>query len=439
MQRWLGICLAVTTMVFAPVVLAAFHLFTIEQIYSNADGSVQFVVLTTSFNGENVWGGRSFTSMGATTKSFTFPNDLPSSSTAGKKVLIATQGFAALGLVAPDYTIPNGFLPLTSGTVNYASVDIVTYMSLPTDGTNALYRDGSIRQNLATNFAGASASVVLSGPPATVNYQGLWWATGGTEAFWGINFAHSGDHVFGTWYTYDTSGKAWWLSMLADRTTATTYAGKIYVDIGPPFNNFVGTGTPTEVGNGTLTFSDANNGTFHYDLNAGTGGSPVLVSQTKAIERYNLGTGPQPTCTFSPTANVALATNYQDLWWAASGMESGWGINFAHQGDSVFLTWYTYDSGGAPLWLSALTQRQGTTNVYTGSLLRTSGPRFDNYKASDVVMPIPTVGTATLAFANGNSATFNYTTNGNGGLPAGVNQTKSIVRFPITSGGTVCN
>ncbi len=153
----------------------------------------------------------------------------------------------------------------------------------------------------------------------------------------------------------------------------------------------------------------------------------MLVSQTKAIERYNLGTGAQPTCTFSPTANLALATNYQDLWWAASGTESGWGVNFAHQGDSVFLTWYTYDSGGAPLWLSALTQRQGATNVYTGALLRTSGPRFDNYKASDVVMPIPAVGTATLTFANGNSATFHYTTNGNGGLPAGVDQTKSIV------------
>src|SRR6266496_799813 len=291
-----------------------------------------------------------------------------------------------------------------------------------------------------TDIAAYIASAV-GGAPAGLNYQGLWWASGGTEAFWGINFAHQGDQVFGTWYTYDTSGKAWWLSILAGRTTPSSneYTGDINVDVGPPFDNFVGIGKPTRVGAGTLIFSDANTGTFHYDLNAGTGGSPVPVSQTKSIERYNLGTGPQPTCTFGATANLALATNYQDLWWATSGMESGWGVNFAHQGDSVFLTWYTYDSGGAPLWLSALTQRQGATNVYTGSLLRTSGPRFDNYKASDVVMPIPKVGTATLTFANGNNATFNYTTNGNGGLPAGVNQTKSIVRFPITAGGTLCN
>ncbi len=288
---------------------------------------------------------------------------------------------------------------------------------------------------------GALASAELYDPTATaLNVQGLWWAAGGTEAFWGINFAHSGDRVFATWYTYDTTGKAWWLSMLASKTAGSTYAGPIYVDIGPPFNNFIGTGTAMPVGNGTLTFSDANNGTFHYDLNAGSGGSPVPVSQTKTLARYDLFTGPQVTCAFDPAANLALATNYQDLWWAASGMESGWGINFAHQGDSVFLTWYTYDSGGAPLWLSALTQRVGATNVYTGNVLRTSGPRFDSYRTSDVVQPIPTVGTATLTFVNGNSATFNYTTNGNGGLPPGVNQTKSIVRFPFAAaGGTVCH
>ncbi len=103
----------------------------------------------------------------------------------------------------------------------------------------------------------------------------------------------------------------------------------------------------------------------------------------------------------------------------------------------MFATWYTYDSGGAPLWLSALTQRVGTSNVYTGSLLRASGPRFDNYKASDVIQPIPTVGTATLTFGDGNSAMFDYVPDGSGGLPA-VHQHKTIVRFPLGPGGTAC-
>ena len=166
------------------------------------------------------------------------------------------------------------------------------------------------------------------------------------------------------------------------------------------------------------------------------------MTQTKTLARFDLGTGPQPTCAFSATANLAAATNYQDLWWAASGTEIGWGINFAHQGNYLFATWYTYDAKGAgnnpPMWLSALLQRQGASNVFTGAITRTSGPRFDNYKASDVVQPIPTVGMATVTFTDGNSATFNYTTNGNGSLPAGVNQTKAIVRFPFGAGGTVC-
>ena len=59
--------------------------------------------------------------------------------------------------------------------------------------------------------------------------------------------------------------------------------------------------------------------------------------------------------------------------------EPGWGINFAHQGASVFATWYTYDAGGVPLWLSVLAPQVGATNVYAGTLYRTSGPRFDAY------------------------------------------------------------
>ena len=85
--------------------------------------------------------------------------------------------------------------------------------------------------------------------------------------------------------------------MLANKATGSMYFGPIYVDTGPSFNNFVGSGTAVPVGNGTVTFSDANNATFYYDLNAGTGGGAAAVSQTKTIAPYDLGTGPQPTCT----------------------------------------------------------------------------------------------------------------------------------------------
>ena len=34
--------------------------------------------------------------------------------------------------------------------------------------------------------------------------------------------------IFVTWFTYDTTGKAWWLGMQANRTATGTYAGTIF-------------------------------------------------------------------------------------------------------------------------------------------------------------------------------------------------------------------
>ncbi len=212
--------------------------------------------------------------------------------------------------------------------------------------------------------------------------------------------------------------------------------------MGPPFNNFAGTNGSTKVGDGTITFSDANTGTFAYNLNAGTGGATSAIAQSKPITRFVLDAGSaQPSCSYQAAPDLNAATNYQDLWWLAS--ESGWGANFAHQGNTIYATWYTYDAKvagntNAPLWLSAFLTRQGTTSVFSGNMYRTSGARFDSFKASDVVQPATVVGNATLTFADGNHGTFHYVTNGNGGLPS-VDQTKSITRLLFAPPGTtVC-
>ncbi len=277
-----------------------------------------------------------------------------------------------------------------------------------------------------------NACILPAATLPTLNFQGLWWnAPADSEPYWGISFSHQGDQIFAIWYTYNTAGEPWWLSLLASRTSPASYvySGTIYQNTGPPFNAYAGNPMPHAAGTGTLSFVDGGNGSFSYSV--------LGVTQTKAIVRLDLGTGVQPTCTYSAaTPNFAAATNYQDLWWAAGGAEPGWGINFAHQGDSIFATWYTYDAGGMAMWLSVLAQRVGAGSTYTGQLYRTSGPRFDAYdptKAATVQ-----VGTATLAFADGNHATFTYTTTGAAGLPA-VSQSKQISRFQFaTAGGTLC-
>jgi len=151
----------------APLAIASFHTFQIDQIYSNADGTVQFVVLHEAFGSpsEQFLQGHQLTvTKAGITKSITFDHNLAMVSTAGRYVLFATPGFAALGIVPVDYTIPNGFLPTDGATLNYASVDQVTYPSLPTDGINAVGHNAGTVHNVARNFAGQSASV----PPMLV-------------------------------------------------------------------------------------------------------------------------------------------------------------------------------------------------------------------------------------------------------------------------------
>jgi serine protease len=278
--------------------------------------------------------------------------------------------------------------------------------------------------------AAVAAAQAAAGGASGINYQGLWWRAGGSESGWGINFAHQGNQIFATWYTFDATGNAWWLTMLATRTTGENFDGVIYTTNGPPFNNYTAQTAfiPRAVGNGTLSFSNASSGSFTYTVNS--------ITQTKPLARYDLGTGPVPVCTYSAvTPDFFGATNYQDLWWVANGVESGWGINFAHQGNSIFATWYTYDGSNAPVWLTVLATL--SSGIYSGTLYRSSGPTYSAYDASKwSAMP---VGTATFAFADGNHATFGYTTSGQGGLPAS-NQSKQITRFPFAAaGGTLCH
>jgi len=442
MKCWLSSCLAAACLLAASVSFADYHTFQIHELYSNADGTVQYVVLreTQGMDGQNMFMGRALTSTHATvTKTYIFPNNLPGggggyygeptpSPTANARVLVGTQGFVALGLVTPDYVIPNGFLAPCGGTVSFAGVDQLPYASIPTDGANARYRSGAITPNLATNFAENSASV--SAPPP-LNFQGLWWnAPAGSESGWGINFAHQCDTIFASWFTYDLTGKGWWLVMTAQKTGPNMYAGTLFETRGPAFNTVPFDPmqvVATAVGTGTLTFSDASNGSFAYTVNG--------IPQTKTITREVFG--PLPTCTFGAQTNLALATNNQDLWWKIpAGSESGWGVNFTHQGDTIFATWFTYDIDGTPLWL-VVTAPKTAPGVYTGQLFRTTGPPFNAVPFNPASVVATPVGTATLTFTDGNNAMFAYTVQ-LAGMPSPVTQTKPVTREVFTAPGTVC-
>jgi len=249
------------------VAFASYHTFRIEQIYSNASGTVQFIVMRESMNvnGESQWTDNALTSTHAnTTAMYPFPKDLPGemddgygmmvqSPTANRRVLIATPGFAALGLVTPDYVMPTGFLATAGGTVNYAAVDQVTYPSLPTDGIHAIDRNGAVIQGIATNFAGQSAAVTAVTAPSLVTPAvGLWWNP--NESGTGYNMDVKHGVLVVTVFTYDAAGNSeWYLAsgplVLSDAGTAFSATldnyrngqcvgiGCLYKNPGPPAGN----------------------------------------------------------------------------------------------------------------------------------------------------------------------------------------------------------
>ena len=76
--------------------------------------------------------------------------------------------------------------------------------------------------------------------------------------------------------------------------------------------------------------------------------------------------------------------NYQGLWFNPD--ESGWGVNFAHQGDlSSFASWFTYDLTGKGTWLVMTAAQDRGRHTYTGQLFQGTGPAFD-------AVPFPPLG-----------------------------------------------
>jgi hypothetical protein len=156
---------------------ASFHLWQITQLYSNADGTVQYIELQALASGQQFLTGHGVTStQGSSTHTYTFTQPLPGDTavttggggyygggmvTSYMTLLIGTQGFAALNVVTPDYIVPNGFLFSTNGTVTWGEgADAFSYASLPTDGRFALNRDGSMTTNAPMNFNGQMGTIV---------------------------------------------------------------------------------------------------------------------------------------------------------------------------------------------------------------------------------------------------------------------------------------
>lgn len=168
---WTGLAAAaIASLTAAQTARASFHLWEIDEVFSDASGNVQFIEFDNHFDFEyflTASGG-----LTSNTHSYSFPGNLPAQSTVNKHFLVGTAAYAALaGVPAPDYVIPNGFFSTAGDTLTLQFADngaiSFTGAQLPTDGMHSLNRayggptssGFTTAINSPTNFAGETGIV----------------------------------------------------------------------------------------------------------------------------------------------------------------------------------------------------------------------------------------------------------------------------------------
>ncbi|MGJ8697769.1 MAG: PEP-CTERM sorting domain-containing protein [Verrucomicrobiaceae bacterium] len=147
-------CLTALSIASIPQAQAAFHLYDIQEVYSNSDGTVQFIELFTASNSQQFLNGHELwvrNSAAAVVGEYVFPSNGPSP-TANTVLLLGTSNLTALYGVTPDFVIPANFLNSAAGNyLDFDGQDLVNIDSLPLDGTQSL--DGLVGNNARTSFA----------------------------------------------------------------------------------------------------------------------------------------------------------------------------------------------------------------------------------------------------------------------------------------------
>jgi len=167
--------LCAAMMITAPA-RAAFHLWSIQEVYTNSSGTLQFIELVDSpasdpFGFQNSVNFQSINVSnlaGTQTNPYTVPaSPTLAGNTLGHTLLFGTSGIQAAGAPAPDFTIPNGFLFSAGGTINFFGQNSGPY-SAPTDGILSRTWNGGDAINSPMNYAGQTGTIVPVPEPALI-------------------------------------------------------------------------------------------------------------------------------------------------------------------------------------------------------------------------------------------------------------------------------
>ncbi|MEE9128687.1 MAG: hypothetical protein V3T84_01620 [Phycisphaerales bacterium] len=148
--------------------MAASHSWRINEIFSNADGTIQFIEMKECCGFDNETGLLNKWVRSKTTRNmFIFPANLVGP-TGHKHLLLATAAFATLpGAPTPDYIIPAGFFAIEGDSIEYWFYTAATLTfgpgELPTDCITSLHDGGDdpnfTGPNSPTNYADETGSI----------------------------------------------------------------------------------------------------------------------------------------------------------------------------------------------------------------------------------------------------------------------------------------
>jgi hypothetical protein len=164
-----GFCVSMMTV--APA-RAAFHLWNLQELYSDSTGTLQFIELFTTSNTQtNFTSTRSITVRDAANlnpRTFNTPTStLPG--TANRTLLYGTAGLQAAGGPTPDYIIPDNFLHIGGGNIAFFGANGGAYTALPTNGTQSrAWTSGIDSVNSPRNFAGTTGTVSVPEPSSVI-------------------------------------------------------------------------------------------------------------------------------------------------------------------------------------------------------------------------------------------------------------------------------
>ncbi len=293
------------------------------------------------------------------------------------------------------------------------------------DGSRLAFE--SAAGNVAPGAVNGQSGVYQRANPLSLAQSPLlsatWWVP--SESGWGMFTVDQGSIVAPGWFTYDSDGEpTWFLVPGALPQPDGSYRGPLLRFTGVPFDRTSGNAAESSavIGSAILRFSGLESLSFQYTVGS--------VTQIKTLSRFPFG-GRDLVCR-QTTGSRALAENFSDLWWGGVAGSDGWGLHVNHIDDSLFATWYTYDSDREAVFLIAALQRQGA-GVFSGPLLRQpNGTPFSQINGQSPSGSPTQVGTAVLVFSDGENATFETTL-------GGVTRSKPITRFQFGNTVGVCS